>query len=134
MKEDNRNFILAIVLSMLIIVGWNYFYAQPMLERQRKQVEQEHQPPQPPGQSIPQPSTTGVQPAPPPAQPAQPNAINPSSVAQPRDVVIQRSPRLPVKTPSLDGSINLKGGEIDDLRLTRYRETVDPKSPTIVLL
>ena len=32
------------------------------------------------------------------------------------------------------GSISLKGGAIDDLALTQYRETVDPKSPAIMLL
>ena len=32
------------------------------------------------------------------------------------------------------GSIALKGAQIDDLALTQYRETVDPKSPPIVLL
>ena len=77
MKEDNRNFILAIVLSMLIILGWNYFYAQPMLEKQRQQAEQTHklppqvpgQPGQPvPGQPVPQPGTQGQAGRPPPSR------------------------------------------------------------------
>ena len=41
---------------------------------------------------------------------------------------------MPIETPSLQGSIDLKGGRIDDLALAKYRETVDPKSPPIVLL
>src|SRR5262249_35065668 len=41
--------------------------------------------------------------------------------------------RVPVKTPSLQGSISLKGGRIDDLVLMRYRETIDPNSPHVVL-
>jgi YidC/Oxa1 family membrane protein insertase len=139
MKEDNRNFILAIVLSMLIILGWNYFYAQPMLEKQRQQAEQTHklppqvpgQPGQPvPGQPVPQPGTQGQ--AAPPA--AEPSVAPAPGVPQPREAVLQQSPRLPIRTPSVEGSINLKGGVLDDLRLTRYHETVDPKSPTIVLL
>ena len=32
------------------------------------------------------------------------------------------------------GSINLKGGRIDDLRLKGYRETVAKDSPTVILL
>src|SRR5207253_2209657 len=44
------------------------------------------------------------------------------------------SPRVRIETPSLSGSIALKGGRIDDLSLVKYRETVDPSSPPIVLL
>ncbi|MET0482821.1 MAG: membrane protein insertase YidC [Aestuariivirgaceae bacterium] len=136
MKEDNRNFILAIVLSMLIILGWNYFYAQPMLEKQRQQVEQTHKlppqlPGQPvPGQPVPQPGAQGQ------AVPSvgEPSATPAPGVPQPREAVLEQAPRLPIRTPSVEGSINLKGGVLDDLRLTRYHETVDPKSPTIVLL
>ena len=32
------------------------------------------------------------------------------------------------------GSIALRGARVDDVALTRYRETVDPNSPAIVLL
>ena len=38
------------------------------------------------------------------------------------------------RAPQLKGSIALKGGRIDDLALMQYRETVNPKSPAIVLL
>jgi YidC/Oxa1 family membrane protein insertase len=33
MNYDNKNFILAIVLSMLIIFGWQYFYAAPLQKK-----------------------------------------------------------------------------------------------------
>jgi YidC/Oxa1 family membrane protein insertase len=39
-----------------------------------------------------------------------------------------------IDTPAIAGSINLRGGRIDDVALKNYRETVDPKSPIIVLL
>ena len=137
MTEDNRNFILAIVMSMLIILGWNYFYAQPMLEKQRQQTEQSHKPPQAlpeqpvPGQASPPQPGSQAQAVPPAAEPS----VAPApGVPQPREAVLQQTPRLPIRTPSVEGSINLKGGALDDLRLTRYHETVDPKSPTIVLL
>jgi YidC/Oxa1 family membrane protein insertase len=51
-----------------------------------------------------------------------------------REAVIASSPRIGVETPSLQGSIALKGGRIDDLSLVKYRETVDPKSPAVDLL
>ena len=48
--------------------------------------------------------------------------------------MLAASPRIAIDTPRLKGSIALKGARIDDLALTQYRETVDPKSPAIVLL
>src|SRR6202012_3077533 len=42
--------------------------------------------------------------------------------------------RVAIDTPMVDGSIRLQGAKLDDLRLKQYRETVDPKSPEIVLL
>ena len=47
---------------------------------------------------------------------------------------IAASPRIAIETPRLKGSIALKGARIDDLALTQYRETIDPKSPAVVLL
>ncbi|MBN8965127.1 MAG: membrane protein insertase YidC, partial [Rhizobiales bacterium] len=51
-----------------------------------------------------------------------------------REAALAASPRITIDTPSVKGSIALKGGRIDDLSLVKYRETVDPKSPAIVLL
>ena len=51
-----------------------------------------------------------------------------------RDQALASTPRLKIDTPELQGSINLTGAQLDDLHLTGYRETIDPKSPTIVLL
>jgi YidC/Oxa1 family membrane protein insertase len=43
------------------------------------------------------------------------------------------SPRVKLDTPSLTGSINLRGGRIDDLYMKHYRQTIDPKSPLVEL-
>ncbi|MGA8002755.1 MAG: membrane protein insertase YidC, partial [Pseudolabrys sp.] len=51
-----------------------------------------------------------------------------------RAAALAASPRVPIATGSLQGSIALKGGRIDDLALVKFRETVDPKSPPIILL
>lgn len=42
--------------------------------------------------------------------------------------------RVDFRSPRIEGSINLRGARIDELRLLDYRETVDPTSPTISLL
>ena len=57
-------------------------------------------------------------------------------MAQPvvsRDAAIAASPRIKIETPRLSGSIALKGARVDDLSLEKFRDTVDPKSPAIVL-
>jgi YidC/Oxa1 family membrane protein insertase len=58
------------------------------------------------------------------------------SSAQPmtRDAALAGSPRIAIDSPSVRGSIALKGARIDDLALVKYCETVDPNSPPIVLL
>ena len=51
-----------------------------------------------------------------------------------REEALAQSPRIAIDTPSLKGSIALKGGRIDDLTLKDYRETVERNSPLIRLL
>src|SRR5207248_1034953 len=65
-----------------------------------------------------------------PGTPAAPAAEGPVS----RGRALAGSPRVPVATPALKGSIALKGARIDDLYLTQFRETVDKNSPPVELL
>ncbi len=51
-----------------------------------------------------------------------------------REQALQGAPRVRINTSSLSGSINLRGGRIDDVRLTQFRETLKPGSDTISLL
>jgi len=122
--SDNKNTILAIVLSALVLIAWQYFYAAPQEKaRQEKlqseQLAQKQKAPQQPSQ-----------PAQIPGQAAQ----TPAAQAANREAALAQSPRIPIATDSVQGSIALKGGRIDDLALVKFRETVDPKSPPIVLL
>jgi YidC/Oxa1 family membrane protein insertase len=58
------------------------------------------------------------------------------SSAQPmtRDAALAGSTRIAIDSPTVRGSIALKGGRSDDLALVKYRETAEPNSPPIVLL
>ena len=136
MKEDNRNLLLAITLSVVVLLGWQYFYGAPQAERQRQIAQQNQQ-----TQSQTAPPGAGTAPAPSlPAAPGQP-APAPGVVQTPatgaietRAQALARSPRVQVETAAIYGSIALVGGRIDDVSLKNYRETVDPKSPNITLL
>ena len=127
MKSDNRNVILAVVLSMLVLFGWQFFVAGPQLERAQQQAEiaaQQQQDAQ--SAALATPNTPGEA-----AQPAA--APTPQSFAS-RGEALAASQRVSIDTAALEGSINLTGARLDDLRLKQYRETVDPTSPIITLL
>jgi YidC/Oxa1 family membrane protein insertase len=132
---DNRNTILAVILSGLVLIAWQYFYNVPQMEKQRaaQQAQSELVKPTPLPGSTGTPLTTpqaGSAPA-----PNVPAANQPASAAPAvsRDTAIAASPRVKIDTPRLSGSISLKGARIDDLSLVQFRETVDPASPPIVL-
>jgi YidC/Oxa1 family membrane protein insertase len=138
----DKNTILAIVLSALVLIGWQIFFGFPQMEKQKQiaqQQAQEHsqQPGSPAAQSgtpaSPTPNTAPQAPGQPASQPAGRPATAPAEPVT-RESALAASPRIHVDTPRLSGSVSLKGGRIDDLALVQYRESVDPKSPAIVLL
>jgi YidC/Oxa1 family membrane protein insertase len=138
---DQKNTILAIVLSALVLIGWQIYFGIPQMEKQKQIQQQQAQErsQQPPGTPAQQPGTTPQTGAPPQAVPgATPQAPGlPGSAPgqiMTREAALAASPRVRIETPNVAGSIALKGARIDDLALIKYRETVDPKSPPIVLL
>ncbi|WP_421724920.1 membrane protein insertase YidC [Bauldia sp.] len=125
--NDNKNLLLAIALSGAVMMIWLAFF-------------QPEPPSQPTNQQTTEASVTadGLVPSGTvEGQPAAPSGAipgaAPSAVAT-RDAAIANAPRVPIETERLSGSINLDGGRLDDLHLNDFHETVDPTSPTIVLL
>jgi YidC/Oxa1 family membrane protein insertase len=132
MDENNRNFILAIVLSIAVLFFWQYFFVKPQPPQPTQQTAQpQAQPQQPQAGGPPQPSAPGQAPASASVSP-QPGAVPPGVLS--RAEAIAKSERVAIDTPSLKGSINLTGARIDDLVLVKYRETVEPNSANVVLL
>jgi len=117
--DRNKNVLLAIALCAAVLFLWQYFVATPaMKQEQARQAHLSAQVKKPASQA--------------------PGAL-PSLAAgdrhMTRDAALkQGGQRVVIDTPMVDGSILLKGARLDDLRLKKYRETVDPKSPEIVLL
>ncbi len=129
---EHKNTILAIVLSLLVVVGWQYFIGYPQMQRQQEQAQlkKQEQTQVQPGAAQP----SAAQPAPSEASvPGVPNAPSAEPPARTREQVIASTPHVTIDTPRLHGSIDLKGGRIDNLSLEQYREDVDPNSPPIVL-
>jgi YidC/Oxa1 family membrane protein insertase len=114
--DNQRNMILAIVLSALVLFGWsalsNRFF--PTANPPATKVVN--------GKQVPVPSPT-VAPAPAATQ-----------VVRSREVVLRETPRVAIDTPAVAGSINLTGARVDDLVLKKHRETIAKNSPPVRLL
>jgi YidC/Oxa1 family membrane protein insertase len=127
---EQRNLLLAIVLSVGILIGFQIL------------VEKLHPvpPPAPPAGTAAPAQTAPATPAPQAGAPgtAAPGAAAPAVATGPapqtREAAIAAQSRVRIDTPRLHGSIALNGGRIDDLTLATYHDTVDPKSPEVVLL
>lgn len=123
MTSENRNLLLAVVLSALVLLGWQFL------------AERYFAPP-------PAPAEAPV--APPAAAPA-PGALSGPGEASnmptrvddmgaPRTLAeALAGPRVKIDGPQMQGSINLVGARIDDLLLTRYKVTLAPASPPVRL-
>lgn len=141
MQIDQRNLIIAIVLSIGIVLGFEFFYNLPRLERE-KALEAQRAASAPTETTQPAPSATA------PTAPAAPSTASPgtapavpgATAAAAPAVPPAQQPRVKIETPSVSGSISLLGGRIDDVKLAgtdpkrAYRETTDPNSPPITLL
>ncbi|MCF2521811.1 membrane protein insertase YidC [Bradyrhizobium sp. G127] len=134
---ENRNTILAVILSGLVLIAWQYFYNIPTMEKQRaaQQAELAQKQAANPAASPATPANPSSTPAAPgtPSQSPIPGAPATAAPVQSRAAAIAAGPRVKIDTPSISGSIALTGGRIDDVALVKYRETVDPKSPAIEL-
>ena len=133
MDQDNqKNLLLAIVLSVGVLLIWQVFYAGPKLKEDQERRQRALQ-----EQSQVQPGTPNTAPVGTPGAAPQPGAGVPSAApmapAATRAAAIETAPRVRIETPSLRGSISLTGGRIDDLVLVKYHETVDPKSANVEL-
>jgi len=117
--NDNRNLFAAIVLSALVLLGWQFFVAKPQMDlKQKQQIAAQHKKVEAPAEVV----------APPTATPSAPIQLSRSQALK------LGGARIAIRTGLIEGSILLKGARFDDLKLTNYRETVDPKSPNIDLL
>ena len=112
---DTRNMIIAVVLSMAIMFGWEFFYAGP--QRARLEAEQAHVAAQQQANAPPAPAGQTAAEAPAPA----------ASANAPREQVLAASAarRIGVSTSAVEGSISLDGGRIDDLNLRGYCHTAE---------
>ena len=113
MKEQG-NLLLAIVLSLLILLGFQYFFESPKIEKEvekKKQLKQTE------------------------------DSLK-NNLANLEDEVVgylelddalNKNKRIKIDAPRLQGSISLKGLKIDDLTFKDYKETLDEDDKLVTL-
>jgi YidC/Oxa1 family membrane protein insertase len=112
-EQNNKNLILAMVLSAAVMIVWFVLFPPP-------------EPPVTPATETVAGANTGAT-----VTPAEPSAV---AATQTEATPVPEAPRLTIDTPKLLGSISLLGGRIDDLSLKAYRETIEPDAPVVRLL
>ena len=115
MNDQNKNLILATVLSFAVIMVWTALFppeeipvdpTDPVLQTSE-------------GSALPQPDA--------------PTATGTTAPSEPIEAAAE-APRVAIQSDTLSGSISLLGGRIDDLALTDYRETLDADAETVRLM
>ncbi|MBA4781740.1 MAG: membrane protein insertase YidC [Rhizobiales bacterium] len=137
--NENRNLFVAIGLSIMVLLGWQYLVVAPQDAKRRAareaeqalQVQNQTQRPAPveSGSTATTPQLPGA--SAPSATAPSGNAAIPgqASIAE----ALKASERTAIATERLEGSINLTGGRIDDILLRDYREKIEDDSPLIRL-
>ncbi len=108
--EDQKNFFLAIALSMLVLLGYWFFVGRPMAEQAREQALLEQE-----------------------VAASEQTVTTPPVTLQARDAVINSAKRISIDTPSLKGSFRVQGSRFDDITLKNYKKTLEDDSPDVII-
>lgn len=117
--NEQKNFILAMALSALVLIGWWVFYQGPAAEKAKADAEAEMA------------RVTAEQSVDDPAAPIEVEKL-------PREELIgqsaSRGERINIDSPSLTGSLSTSGFRFDDVTLKNYDKTLDPEDGQVSLL
>lgn len=113
MDEQNKNLIIATVLSFLVILTWFWIFPpeDPATLPTGEVVAEQNDGTLPIADSAPA-----------------------SAIDAPASDVVADAPRIAIETPELSGTLSLQGGRLDDLALTQYRETLDDDAEIVRLM
>jgi len=112
-SNDQKNFIIAMVLSGIVLIGYWFFFGKPLAEKARAEAAKE-------------------------IERAEELIKNPPAPIVPREEAIKRvdvkGQRIQIETASLKGSFNTIGARFDDIELKNYDKTLNPEDGKVVLL
>ncbi len=122
MDDQNKNLILATVLSLAVILVWTFFFPAPEPQSQPDTAITAAD-----GTVTTPDAATALTPT---ATPTAGDAVTTQAAAP---SALENTPRTEIKTPRLTGTISLLGGRIDDLHLNDYKVTQDEGADTVTL-
>lgn len=111
--DDKKNLLIFVLIFIGSMAIWDHFVAPVVLKKDPVAVTMTPQNHAPQALDLPTPT---------------------SHLPLPRSEMIAAAPRLRFETPKISGSINLQGGQIDDLTLLEYRTSAEPESDPLTLL
>ena len=117
-QNDNKNTMAFIAVAFVILIGYQFLVLGPQQKRAQAELQAKK------AAEAQTAAKAGV---------TLDASGNPAPMRLSRDAAKAQSPRIAVDTPSLSGSIALKGARIDDLLLRKYAETTDKGSPPVEL-
>lgn len=131
MQDNNSNFLMAVVLSLGVLLGWQFFVVEPRLAQERARqlaaaeeiaaFAENQGTGGSPESELDAPDITG-------APTVAGTAPAPSTKPANNDAFTD-SPRLKIETDQLSGSIALMGARFDDLILADYAESLAADAP-----
>ncbi|MBO4643076.1 MAG: membrane protein insertase YidC [Alphaproteobacteria bacterium] len=134
---EKRNFVLAIVFSALLLFAVDSFFPSeqhsvPAPAAEKPSIENSNSPVQ--LKPVPSPQQAAVK-----SYAPTPSAVSiqnqaATTTTMSREQAVDEYKHISIKTPSVSGSLRLKGARLDNLSLTKYRETLEENSPYVSLL
>lgn len=127
MQNNNKNILLATILSAVILLSWTWLYEKPRMERQEAQRKAALTQ-KPAAETVKTVENKGVA-----AIATKPQEAI-LALKNREDILAEsKNSRVSVQSDSLHGSISLKGARFDDLTLAKYFETAEKKKEVILL-
>ena len=122
MDDQNKNLILATVLSLAVILVWTVFFPAPEIAAPTESSIVSAD-----GTVATPNAVTALTPT------AQTDAANVVATGAAAPAALLAAPRTAIETPRLSGTISLLGGRIDELKLSDYKVTQDEGADTVTL-
>ena len=110
--DQNKNLFLAMALCAVVLVIWTYMFPPPEVPVDQAVTEVTE-------------TNAGV-----PSAEEEVTTTAPEATAE----AAPEAPRITIETPSLDGSLSLAGGRIDQLSLKNYHQSLEPNAPEVEIL
>ena len=125
---ENKNLLIAIVLSIAILLGFQLIYGVPTVDNKQSQNSKLE------SQNLQSLSENNLDPKITNKLKTKGNNVSDSETYIKREKIISETDRVKIKSEKLIGSIQLEGALFDDLTLIKYGENIEKNSDRVIFL